>query len=102
MILSQRPRSINDFCHVVLETGRDESLVLLAAPVPFFVGLPGFRSKLWAVDPSTGECQGTYQWATAADAGNYAGSFAMRFMTRWSAPGSLSYRIIPVQDRLSS
>ena len=64
-------------------------------PIPFFVGLPRFRSKLWMLNESTSDFQGIYEWGTAQDAENYAASFAMKFMAKRSVPGSLSYEIIP-------
>jgi hypothetical protein len=64
-------------------------------PIPFFAGLPGFRRKLWLLDPVSGDFSGYYEWQTADDANNYAHSFAMRFMTARSIPGSVSARIIP-------
>lgn len=64
-------------------------------PIPFFVGLPGFRSKLWLVDPATGDFAGLYEWDTVEDAESYSRSFAMRFMTRRSVPGSVSCEVIP-------
>jgi hypothetical protein len=39
---------------------------------PFFVGLDGFRSKLWMVDPGTGDFAGLYEWDDAASARAYA------------------------------
>ena len=75
-------------------------------PIPFFVGLPGFRSKLWMLNEASSECQGIYQWDTMQDAENYASSFAMKFMTLRSIPGSVSYEIFlkqgPMQNRCSS
>jgi len=65
-------------------------------PIPFFIGLPGFRSKLWMLDHTTGESQGVYQWDTAGDARNYANSFAMKFMTRRAELGSISYEVRPI------
>ena len=65
-------------------------------PVPFFVGLPGFRSKLWLLDEATGDFHGLYQWETPVAAERYAHSFALRFMTARSVPGSLSYTITPL------
>ena len=62
-------------------------------PIPFFVGLPGFRSKLWMHDHTTGESQGVYHWDTVGDAKNYANSFAMKFMTRRAVPGSISHEV---------
>jgi len=77
-------------------TARQNELFSLL-PMPFFIGLPGFRSKLWTVNIQTGVSQGVYRWDTAEDAENYANSFAMRFMTRRSVPGSVSWQIIPNQ-----
>ncbi|MFZ5642912.1 MAG: YdhR family protein [Bacillota bacterium] len=62
-------------------------------PIPLFVGLPGFRSKLWMIDEKTGDFQGIYEWDSGQDAQNYANSIAMRFMTGRSVPGSVSYKI---------
>jgi len=67
-------------------------------PIPFFIGLPGFRSKLWMSDLVTGESQGVYQWDTVADAQNYANSFAMKFMTRRAVTGSISHEIRPISQ----
>ena len=64
-------------------------------PIPFFVGLPGFRSKLWTLNAASGLFQGIYEWDTIQDVQNYANSFAMRFMTRRSVPGSVSHQVIP-------
>jgi hypothetical protein len=64
-------------------------------PIPFFAGLPGFRRKLWLLDPVSGDFSGYYEWQTVDDANNYAQSFAMRFMTARSVPGSVSVRLIP-------
>ena len=71
-------------------------------PIPFFTGLPGFRSKLWLYQAETGDFQGYYEWDSVEDAENYANSFAMQFMTRRSVPGSVSCRVIPVTDRENS
>ena len=62
-------------------------------PIPFFIGLPGFRSKLWMLSESSDDCQGIYEWDTVQDAETYASSFAMKFMTLRSIPGSVSYEI---------
>lgn len=66
-------------------------------PMPFFIGLPGFRSKLWMLNETTGDFQGVYEWDTVQDAENYASSFAMKFMRIRPVPGSVSYKIIPKQ-----
>ncbi|MFC1902455.1 hypothetical protein ACFLX4_00085 [Chloroflexota bacterium] len=67
-------------------------------PIPFFIGLSGFRSKLWTLNEASGGCQGVYEWDTVEDAKNYASSFAMKFMTLRSVPGSVSYKIIPKRN----
>jgi len=64
-------------------------------PIPFFVGLPGFRSKLWMVNPESSDSSGYYEWDTVEDAENYSRSFAAGFMTRRSVPGSVSFKVLP-------
>jgi hypothetical protein len=64
-------------------------------PIPFFVGLPGFRSKLWLYQPESGDFSGYYEWDRVIDAENYRHSFAAEFMTRRSVPGSVSFQVIP-------
>jgi hypothetical protein len=70
-------------------------------PIPFIVGLPGFRSKLWLYNKSNGDSQGLYEWDTVRDAENYRQSFAMEFMTRRSVPGSVSAQVISIKDNLT-
>ncbi len=65
-------------------------------PVPFILGLPGFRSKLWLYNPANGDFQGIYEWDTVQDAENYGRSFAMQFMARRSVPGSVSYSVTAI------
>ena len=67
-------------------------------PIPFFVGLPGFRAKLWMLDETRGDFQGLYRWDSVAAAERYANSYAMRFMTRRAVPGSVSHRIVAASD----
>jgi hypothetical protein len=67
--------------------------LFLHLPVPLLMGLPGFRSKLWLYDEETGDFQGRYEWDTIADAQRYAHSFAVKFMTWRSLPGSVSYSV---------
>lgn len=69
-----------------------QNKVFSLLPIPFFIGLPGFRSKLWALN-ARGVFQGIYTWDTEEAAERYAHSFAMKFMTRRAVPGSVSYRI---------
>lgn len=70
-------------------------------PIPFFIGLRGFRSKIWAYSPENGDFLGIYEWQTIQDAENYACSFALWFMMRRSVPGSVSYTILPA-NRLAA
>jgi hypothetical protein len=64
-------------------------------PMPFFLGLPGLRSKLWLYNQQTGDSCGLYEWDTIQDAQNYKNSFAAQFMARRSVPGSVSFTVIP-------
>lgn len=64
-------------------------------PIPFYVGLPGFRSKRWMVDEVHGDFAGYYEWDTPALAEAYAHSYAAKFMTGRSVPGSVSFRVYP-------
>jgi hypothetical protein len=70
-------------------------------PIPFFAGLPGFRRKLWLFDPTSGDFSGYYEWQTLQDANTYAHSFAMRFMTARSIPGSVSSRVLTNNEAFS-
>lgn len=63
-------------------------------PMWLIFGLPGFRSKLWMVNPQTGDFSGLYEWNTIRDAENYQRSPAGRFMTDRSLPGSVSFKVI--------
>jgi hypothetical protein len=67
-------------------------------PIPFIIGLPGFRSKRWMVDETTGDFSGYYEWDTVEDAERYANSFAMRFMTNRSIPESVWRDVYPAED----
>lgn len=67
-------------------------------PMIFFLGLPGFRSKCWLVDPLNGDFSGYYEWETLEDAQNYARSFAMRFMSARSEPASVWWNIYPADQ----
>lgn len=80
--------------HVANMTLR-QNILFSCLPMWAIMGLPGFRSKLWGYIRETGDFQGIYEWQTTADAEAYAQSAAMRFMTRRSVPGSVSFRILP-------
>lgn len=63
-------------------------------PIPFFIGLPGFKAKLWMIDEENGYFQGVYEWDSLLSAQNYSKSFAMKFMIKRSIPGTVNYEII--------
>jgi hypothetical protein len=67
--------------------------VVCIVTTPFFVGLRGFRSKLWMVDPETGDFAGLYEWDDAPTARTYAEGLA-RVLRVLSAPGSVSYDLV--------
>lgn len=60
-----------------------------------FLGLPGFRSKLWLFNETTQGFGGIYEWDTVQDAHNYARSYAMRFSKFRSVPGKFTTRVFP-------
>ncbi len=67
-----------------------------------FLGLPGFRSKLWLYNEKTGEFGGIYEWDTVEDAHNYDTSYAMKF-SRWrSLPGKFRTDVFPQSDSRAS
>ena len=67
--------------------------------IPFFIGLKGFRSKIWLQDEVGGDSMGMYEWETVEDSKNYAESFAVRFMTNRSVEGSTSFKIKPINEK---
>jgi len=66
-----------------------------------FLGLPGFRSKLWLFDETTGEFGGIYQWDTVQAADNYARSYAMRFSKWRSVPGKFRTQVYAKEGEAS-
>jgi hypothetical protein len=56
----------------------------------FFVGMPGFRGKMWLLNDATQEFGGIYQFDTVEQARDYAQSFAMGLSKRRSRPGMFS------------
>jgi hypothetical protein len=72
---------------------RDRLVIALKSPI--FVGLPGFRSKLWMVDEKHCTYQGVYEWDRLEDAEAYVHSASMDFMTGVAVPGGISYEILP-------
>jgi hypothetical protein len=68
--------------------------VVCIVTTPFFVGLPGFRSKLWMVDPATGDFAGLYEWDDEAGARAYAEGLAA-VLRLLSTRGSVRYEVVP-------
>ncbi len=91
----QKPGAVFRVRFHVANMSPQQNVLFSLLPVPFIVGLPGFRSKLWMLNPANGDFQGIYEWETVQDAENYAHSFAMTFMTRRSVPSLVSYQITP-------
>ena len=74
-----------------------QNKLLSVIPIPFIAGLPGFRSKIWAIDKDSGGFQGIYEWDTIQDAETYKKSSAIKLMTKRAIPGSITFQIIPQQ-----
>ncbi|MFC1867348.1 hypothetical protein ACFL0H_04360 [Thermodesulfobacteriota bacterium] len=64
-------------------------------PAPFLMGMTGFREKYWAINENSNYFQGIYQWESREIAERYPNSFIFKLLTKRSAPGTLSYEIIP-------
>ncbi|MGF7117685.1 hypothetical protein [Methanobacterium oryzae] len=64
-------------------------------PVPFFIGLQGFKAKVWTLNYENNYFQGIYEWKNEKYAKKYSKSFAYRFMSRRSVQGTVSFEIIP-------
>ena len=61
---------------------------------PLFAGISGFRSKLWMVDPVTGDFAGLYEWDDAPSAQAY-GEGLCRVLRLVSVPGTVSHELVP-------
>lgn len=82
------------FKSLKLETNKCLSMI----PAPFLMGMKGFREKYWTFNEDTDYFQGIYQWESKEIAEKYPDSFIFKLMTKRSAPGTLSYEIIPNTD----
>jgi hypothetical protein len=92
-----QPKIPKAVLHVKFQIARmtpQQNIGFSLIPIPFIIGLPGFRSKLWMVNESTDVNQGIHEWETEEVARFYANSFAMQFMKKRSVPGSLCYEIL--------
>lgn len=61
---------------------------------PLFAGFPGFKSKLWISDTTTGTYRGLYEWDGAERAVDYA-DHLVRLLIPLSTRGSVRYHVIP-------
>jgi hypothetical protein len=61
---------------------------------PLFAGFPGFQTKLWISDTTTGVYRGLYEWAGPQRAVDYAHTL-VRLLTPLSTHGSVRYHVIP-------
>jgi hypothetical protein len=64
---------------------------------PFWSGFPGFRVKLWMVDPATKNYLGIYDWAGEGRAATYVTAL-LRVLRPLSTNGSVWYHIHPEPD----
>jgi hypothetical protein len=63
------------------------------ANTPLFAGFPGFLSKLWLCDDSTGVYRGIYEWDGADQAAFYAETLST-LLRLVSVPGTVRYRLV--------
>jgi hypothetical protein len=61
---------------------------------PFWSGFPGFRVKLWMVEPAAKDYLGIYSWNGAGDAQHYVDAL-VRVLRPLSTDGSVWYRLLP-------
>jgi len=66
---------------------------------PIWSGFPGFRVKLWMVDPRTKNYLGIYEWSTQKQAGSYL-NWLLNLLVPLSTRGSVWHDLIP-GERLS-
>jgi hypothetical protein len=64
---------------------------------PIWSGFPGFRVKLWLIDPKTKNYLGIYEWTGAENARVYA-EWLIRLLRPLSTPGSVWYELRPNED----
>lgn len=61
--------------------------------IPFIAGVPGFRTKLWAVDRTRVEYLGLYEWDDAETAASYM-AYLLPVLRLFSEPGSITHEIV--------
>ncbi len=76
------------------ETLRDILFDPLAnVATPFFVGMPGFRRKLWLAGERPGEFLELYEWATRADADRFV-AVLESLLAPFDFAGSASFEVV--------
>lgn len=76
------------------ETLRDVLFDPLAnVATPFFVGMPGFRRKLWLAGERPGEFLELYEWATREDADRFV-AVLDSLLTPFDFAGSASFEVV--------
>jgi hypothetical protein len=58
-----------------------------------YAGAPGYRTKLWMVDPETCDYAGLYAWY-GADAAAAYGRYISRILRPLSRPGSVGFEVV--------
>jgi hypothetical protein len=61
---------------------------------PLFAGFPGFQSKLWISDTTTGVYRGLYEWDDPERATEYADTL-VRLLVPLSTHSSVRYHVVP-------
>jgi hypothetical protein len=61
---------------------------------PLFAGFPGFHSKLWISDTTTGTYRGLYEWDGPERAADYADQL-VRLLVPLSTHDSVRYHVVP-------
>lgn len=65
--------------------------------IPFFLGMPGFKSKLWLVDKSRNVFAGRYVFSSSGNANAYGNSFAQKIVKKLCVSGQHHWWVQPIQ-----
>ncbi len=65
-----------------------------APTIPFFIGMPGFISKLWLVDETTGVYAGQYIFDSRENAMGYGNSFAQKLVKKLCLKGFYRWQAV--------
>ncbi len=66
--------------------------------IPFFIGMPGFISKLWLIDNNNGDYAGQYIFSTRGDAQGYGNSFAQKLVKNLCVQGKHKWEVTEIED----